>query len=58
MTPGQFNGYLVSTVYTDGLVLQHQASAAEYASMLFQLFISLSPGSRVIPYFLNNTNYL
>ena len=35
MTPDQLDGYLVNTVDTDGLVLQHQATTAEYASMRF-----------------------
>ena len=39
----QSNEYLVSTVDTDGLVIQHQSissHSAEYTSMRFLLFIS------------------
>ena len=38
----QYNEYLVSTVATDGLVLQHQGISSyrvEYAPMYFQLFM-------------------
>ena len=38
----QYNEYLISTVDTDGLVLQHQAissHSAEYTPMHFQLFM-------------------
>ena len=38
----QYNEYLVSTVNTDGLVLQHQgisSYSSEYAPMCFQLFM-------------------
>ena len=38
----KYNVYLVSTVDTDGLVLQHQGSnshSAEYAPMHFQMFM-------------------
>ena len=35
----KYNGYLISTVGTDGLVLDHSASVAEYAPMRFQLFL-------------------
>ena len=37
----QYNGYLISTVDADGLVLEHQTISSlsgEYAPMCFQLF--------------------
>ena len=37
----QYNGYFISTVATDGLVLQHQGisnHSADYTPMRFQLF--------------------
>ena len=42
MKPVQNNEYIVSTVDTDGLVLQHQgisSYSAEYEPMCFQLFM-------------------
>ena len=42
MKLAQYNGYLVSTVDTDDLVLWHQvisSHSAEYTSMHFQLFM-------------------
>ena len=42
MEQGQCNWYLVSSVDTDGLVLEHQgisSNMAEYVSMWFQVFV-------------------
>ena len=39
----QYNEYVISTVATDGLVLQHQGSSShstEYVPICFQLFMS------------------
>ena len=41
----QYNGYSISTVDTDGLVLKHQgisSYSAEYAPMHFKLFIKVT----------------
>ena len=43
MNMGQYNEYLISIVYTDGLVLQHQgisSHSAAHTPMPFQLSIS------------------
>ena len=42
MKLAQYNGYLVSTIDTDDLVLQHQgisSYSADYASMCFRLLM-------------------